>query len=195
MGVTVTSQPAVEPVSLDSVKDHLGIARGELGHDAHLTSLIKAARLAAEKYTRRALITQTRKLTLDHFPEWRIYLPNPPLQSVSSITYVDSDGVTQTVSSSLYDVHTTSSPGFVEPAYSEVWPTPRVQSQAVNITYVAGFGDAKDDIPEDIKQAIVFLVEWYFDGHGLVGPMAPAAKSLLSMAQSGASHGFYGVTR
>ncbi|MBN9265961.1 MAG: phage gp6-like head-tail connector protein [Hyphomicrobium sp.] len=102
--VTLVTGPSVEPVTLDELKAWAKIDSAD--EDALLTSLIAAARDAAEQYLRRALITQTVRLTLDldgrgidlpegvyDLPVSAIYgglptvveLPRPPVSSVTSV--------------------------------------------------------------------------------------------------------------
>src|SRR3954471_23227089 len=103
MGLKQTVAPAIEPVTLQEAKDFARV--DGLEDDGLIASLIVTARQLAELATRRALITQTWVLKADAFPRargnggWRfarrnapddsIRLPLPPLQSVTSIRYVD----------------------------------------------------------------------------------------------------------
>ena len=156
----VSSGPATEPVTKDEVEAHLRIAADS--EDTFLDTLIKAARGFVENETRRALITQTLVLTLDHFPPARhIFLENAPLQSVTSVQYVDSAGSTQTFSSSSYSVSTAKTPGQIALSDGETWPVTKNEIDAVTITYVAGYGSASD-VPQAIKQAMLMLIgHWY----------------------------------
>jgi uncharacterized phiE125 gp8 family phage protein len=161
VGLVIVTPPAAEPVSLAEIKLHLRIEPDVSAEDDLLNSLIKAARLHAERVTGRALVTQTQKLTLDYFPEWGIELPNPPLQSVTSVVYWDLNETQQTLAAANYKVVTATTPGFVEPAYGEVWPSTLEISGAVEITFVAGYGAAAA-VPDDLKAAIKLLVgHWY----------------------------------
>jgi hypothetical protein len=69
-----------------------------------------------------------------------IRVTRPPLQAVSSITYVDGTGVMQTVDPSIYNVDTTTEPGRVAPAYGQIWPIVRQQLASVQVAFVAGYG-------------------------------------------------------
>lgn len=153
----------MEPVSLDDAKRHLRVT--STLDDGYIGGLITAARKYAERRTRRAFITQTWAIKLERFPDSSssLYLPVPPLQSITSITYVDQDGATQTWSSGSYKALTSHLPGRVVLEYGEVWPTSlRDDPEAVVITFVAGYGDAATDVPQEIKQAILLMVgHWY----------------------------------
>src|SRR5579864_7623428 len=94
-GLKPVTQPAVEPVSVTMLKNH---ARIEISDDdwSVLPRFIRAARRQFERDTNRFLVTQTWDLVLDQFPLRSIPLlvPRPPLQSIVSITAVNSDGST-----------------------------------------------------------------------------------------------------
>lgn len=153
-----TVDPALEPVSLAEAKLHLKMD-GVTEDDALILALISAAREWVEQSTRRALITQTWRLKGNELPlSERLELPRPPLQSVSSFTYVDDGGSTSTWSSSKYSVLTDSEPGIVAVNYGEVWPSIRDQEDAFTVTYVAGYGALPASVPAPLRQAILLLV-------------------------------------
>jgi len=181
------SAPAVEPISLDEAKAHLRVDSSD--EDDLITSLIQAAREYAEEFLGRALITQTWDWYLDDFPSSDsvpLYVPKPPLQSVMSIQYVDSNGDTQTWDSSEYDVDVKSDPGRIAPAYGESYPDPRDQLNAVTIRFTAGYGDSASDVPQRIRQALLLILgHWYENraevviGGGSVVQVPLAAQALL----------------
>lgn len=99
-----------------------------------------------------------------------IRIPVPPLQSVTSLTYVDTNGVTQTLDPSLYIVDSNSETGRITPAFSTPWPYTRSVINAVNITFVAGYAynPATPGTPTPpvwwgkIRRAIMMTVaSWY----------------------------------
>lgn len=158
--------PTSEPLELDFVRDqHLRVANGS-EEDWYLEQLIKAARRAGERITRRAFYPQTWAYVLDAFPAYEIVLPRPPLRSVTSITYLDEDGVEQTLagSPSGYVVTTPSGPyakyGRIRPAYDETWPATRNQIGAVTVTFEAGYDVG--DVPEDILQGMLLTVGEFY---------------------------------
>ena len=131
--------------------------------DPLLNILITSARQHAEAILKRFLITQTVDLYLDSFPAWEINLP--PLQSVTSITYVDDAGATQTVSSNDYIVDATSAsvmPSRITPAYDKTWPTTRNQINAVRVRFVAGYG-AASAVPKCVKNWILMRVKTLYE--------------------------------
>lgn len=142
--------------------------------DPLLGLFIASARAAAETELHRHLVTQTLDLYLDYFPgadprwwdarqrkwfygdDYEIRLP--PLQSVTSITYVDTDGATQTLAASQYLVDAKSQPARIRPAYGLSWPSAREQANAVIVRFVAGYGAAAA-VPACIKNWMLVRVK------------------------------------
>ena len=148
MPLTIVTAPSEEPITTAEAKSQ---ARVEVADDDTIIgTMITAARQHAETVTRRAFATQTWDLFLDSFPSERIDIPLPPLQSVTSIKYIDEDGVQQTWDSSKYRVDTDSEPARITPAYDETWPTARNVTGAIEVRFVAGYGAAAA-VPEGIK--------------------------------------------
>lgn len=135
MDYQITTSPTHEPVSLEQAKRHLRVDDAE--SDALIRSYLRAARAWCEDYAGRAFCRQTITLKMSSFPA-AIQIPRPPLVAVSSITYVDTAGTTQTVASTVYDVDTTSEPGKVLLAYDQDWPDPRGHHHDVTLTCLAG---------------------------------------------------------
>jgi len=155
-----TVPPAVEPVVASDLKTWLGY--GGTDQDAVFDSMIVAAREWTEMYLNRQLITSTWRLNLMFF-EWNVIdLPKQPIQSITSITYVDTEGTNQTLSSSLYDFSADS--GRIAPVYNESWPDTRDELEPASITYVAGYGDEGHDVPEPIRQAILLIASGLWMG-------------------------------
>lgn len=160
--LTRSTNPVIEPVTLTQAKDHLRVAGN--ADDAVIASQLTAARQAVERDTRQSLTTQTWRLKLDGWPLDGIRLYMPPVQSVTSITYTDGAGSSQTWSSSEYDVFTDDRPALVLPKYNYDWPTTRGDYRNIVVTYVAGYGDSGEDVPAGLKQAILLRLEMMYDG-------------------------------
>ena len=151
----VTTAPTVEPVSLTDMKLHLRVTCSE--DDGLITALIVAARQWCEDFEGRAYITQTITMNM----EWlfsQIILPKPLLQTVESITYIDTGGDVQTLSTDLYDVDAVREPGQIVRAFSQSYPQVRGDVNGVTIVYKAGYGDAATDVPDRTIAAIKLFV-------------------------------------
>jgi len=132
----VKSPPTVEPLSLTEAKLHLRV--DHTNDDALIPTLIKVAREWCEGFQNRAFVQQTIEAKRDNF-ETTMLLPIPPLKEVSSIQYVDANGDTQTLGTSVYDVDTISEPGLITLAYNQSWPVYRSIHHAITITYKTGY--------------------------------------------------------
>ena len=177
--LSLATGPAIEPVKLSDAKTHCRIDADT--DDIYLVSLIRLARRHIEDICNIALISQTWDWYLDKFPssylytdalwdvggytEGVLFLPINPLISVSYIKYTDTDGVEQTWNSANYTVDTSSRVGRIYPVYSGTWPTSvRDYPKAVNIRFITGYSDSgasprdlSDNVPDELKQAILLL--------------------------------------
>lgn len=181
MGVLVTVPPTQEPLDLDTVKEQLRIDGDD--DDALLLRLITPARMMAEHILGRVLITQTLAYTLDAWPDtsW-MALPKPPVQSVTSVAYIDSAGDSQTWDSAEYTVSLDDWRPRLAPVYGGSWPSPRGQLDAITVTYVAGYGDTGLDVPGPILQAMLLMIDKMFGSDcGGTEPESGAPLALLSL--------------
>ena len=174
MTVRVITQPAAEPVTAGECKLDARVSGST--EDALFASWIAAARQEIEAAARRALVNRTLELTLDGWPaDGVIYLPFPPLASVTSVKYTDSDNVEHTMDAGDYVVVTETEPGFVMKAATASWPSDLRSRAAVRVRYVAGYGDA-DDVPASYKVDVRGLVKLLYDYRSGWTPEADRAK-------------------
>jgi len=171
--------PTTEPVTLAEAKVQLRVDGTD--DDDRITALIAAVREYVEVATGRALVTQTWTLVVDGFPGGGFEIPKPPLKSLTQITYVDVDGVTQTLSTDVYVVTQPTGPraasGRVDLAYAQAWPATKAEVGAVSVTFDAGYG-AADAVPDGLKQAMLLLIREWFDGTDNSG-VSKAVESLM----------------
>lgn len=172
---SLATEPSLEPVTVAEVKQYLRIDGDD--DDALLGVLITAARTWVETYTRRALITQTWDQRFPVFPVARrpLYLTKAPVQSVTSITYVDDDGATQTWATTNYTLRTfagqTAGRAWIE--VTDDTTTPSVDSNTeypVIVRTVCGYGLAAA-MPAGLKAALyVLLADLYENRAALPSP-------------------------
>lgn len=156
---SLITSPASEPVSLAEARKHLRVDSGD--EDGLIASEITAAREYCETFQGRAYVTQTWECYLDGWPaEDFIRIPLPPLQSVASVTYKDADGnVSTLVAGTDYIVDTKAHPGRVVLAYGKSWPSATLYPvNPITIRFTAGYGDAADDVPQKMRQAMLLLI-------------------------------------
>lgn len=183
MTLSTITGPAEEPLSVELVKAQLRIDDSD--EDAVIAMQIASARSVVESYLRARLINQTVRLTLDGFPS-RIELPIWPVQSITTVKYDDTAGDEQTIISTDYQLIESRKPNLVAPAYLGTWPIARADFDSVRIEFVVGYGATGNDVPADIRQAMLMLIGDFFENreNTIVG-MTPAempfgVKALLS---------------
>lgn len=156
MPLVLITPPAAEPLTYAEAAGHLRVETPT--DETYITSLVVAARQWAERYLGRALVTQTWERVLDRFPCGAIVLGMGRLASVTSVTYLDAAGASQTLGTSAYQVDDVSEPGRVLQAPSTYWPSTEAgRVNAVRVRFVAGYG-AASAVPVPIKAAMLLLV-------------------------------------
>jgi uncharacterized phiE125 gp8 family phage protein len=160
MPLTLITAPQVEPLSLDEAKQQ--VQQTSNVDDALIRSIwIPAVRERGEIATRRAFIRQVWSLVLDAFPacDW-IEIPKPPLITVDAFTYLDADGVTQTlVAGTDYVVTAPMGPrcarGRVALMPGKSWPVAQARIGAVQIQFTCGYGAVSSSVPSALKAAML----------------------------------------
>lgn len=179
---TVVVQPTEEPVSLDEAKLHLRVDGSE--EDDYIAGRITAARIACELEARRAFVARTLDLFLECWPARALKLPQPPLVSVTSITYTDDQGNTTTVSASDYVVYAGVEPGLIILKPTASWPSVALMpGPSIVVRYVAGYGTAAD-VPAIYKQAMLLTIGHMYENResvvvGTIATQLPDAVSQL----------------
>lgn len=171
MPLYLVTTPTVDVLSRADVKKHLHVEAANTDDDDLIDALIDAVTShmdGRDGILNRALIAQTWDLKLDEFPypgcrnAWRwssyhysidprddycIWIPLPPLISVTSIKYIDANGVEQTFDPASYHVVGANGgqPGRIQcrkgvswPVFMRVWPEP------VTVRFVAGYVDTSN---------------------------------------------------
>ena len=149
--------PAEEPVSLAEAKAFLKV--DDNAEDGLITTLIGAARLHIEGVTGRALMAQSWRIVLDGWPDNGVVrLPVSPLISVTGILATDDHGGSHELALAQF----LSEPDrLIVPRV--VVGMPMLQPrQGIEIDYVAGYGTEPEDVPGDLRQALLGLVaHWH----------------------------------
>jgi uncharacterized phiE125 gp8 family phage protein len=156
---------SADPLAVPFVRDqHLRAPDGE-AETAYIEHLIRVSLFEAERITWRTLLpTSDCTFRIDGgFPLITvIVIPRPPLISVEAITYVDFDGVTQTLTGSpaQFTVSAPQGPtakkGRITPLYGQVWPATRQTLDAITVQCTAGY--AEGTIPDDLTHGRLLLI-------------------------------------
>lgn len=144
--------PAIEPVSLEEAMEYCQ-AKPLPGNADLMNTLITSARIHIESTAALCLMNQTWQYVLNQgeAPE-TITLPLRPMNQVIKVAATYEPIIEIGVAGRMI-----------------VAKTPLI------VTYVAGFGDARGDVPVDLRQAILYLCnDWYhnLDERGMVRNIA-----------------------
>lgn len=160
-------QPSIEPVTLDDAKLNSRIDSSD--EDAFIVRAIRSARRQVEHRLNRALITQTWELTLDAFPASEIKIVEPSnVLSIVSVKYLDETGAEQTVPSTDYALDLGDPARFVLLAEGATWPTTSGGANCVKVRYTAGYGPAASDVPDELIDYILAIVDTRYRFRGAI---------------------------
>lgn len=182
--ISVVTPPQAEPISLAEAKWQAQIKHDD--DDEWLETLaIPSARERAEHATWRQLITGTFALRLAGFPCERVLeLPRPPLQRVTSITYLDHAGATQTFAAANYRVSAPAGPrarrGRIALVTGASWPTTADEIDAVTVLFEAGYGATGAAVPSQLKMAILRDVAGLYEQRETI-QLAPGLNEAIEL--------------
>ncbi|MEX5744656.1 hypothetical protein [Massilia sp. X63] len=111
-----------------------------------------------EHLLQRALIDQTRRVTMDAFPG-AIKMSGAPLIAVEHVKFYDPAGVLQTLDPQDYLVDSVSEPGYIVPAPGREWPPTADRVNAVEVQYRCGYGADHTAVPAAIQSYILGRLE------------------------------------
>ena len=176
----VISAPAQEPVLLADMKQHLRV--DTTADDSYILGLITACRMHLERQYEVAMITQTLQLNLDFFPWWWIFrgsnnsaywwqdqayytqiLLRGPVQSITSVTYLDPTNTPVVLSPSLYKLDAYSMPARLTPAVNQIWPATAYTINSIQVQFITGYGTADTNVPGDQKAALKMLCGHFYE--------------------------------
>lgn len=146
--------PSTEPVTLAEAKLYLRV--DNTNEDTLITDLITAARMLAESWLGRSLISQTWKIAFDTAIPFQLGLPMGPVVSVASVVIVNQDSSTVTVDSSTY---------WLNAAKNALVLNSALSGFRIEITYNTGYGDATA-VPKPVKQGLLAHIASMYDARG-----------------------------
>jgi uncharacterized phiE125 gp8 family phage protein len=161
MSLILTSQPALEPISLAEAKAHLRLDTST--EDLLITALISTARLQIEAALSIALIHQTWTYVLDRWPPTpNINLPLSPVAELLAVRTFDQDHLPTPQPLTAFQLDGSATPPRLRRNASTTAPTLRAMN-AIEISFIAGFGATPASVPAPIRQALLLLVAHWFE--------------------------------
>ncbi|MDD5353020.1 MAG: hypothetical protein PHS93_07675 [Candidatus Omnitrophica bacterium] len=133
--------------------------------DDLLNGLIKAARIMFENELGRSLMTQTWYYYRDSWPSGNSFdLPNPPVATITAVTYTDTDNTAATLDTDTYIKDIYSYKARIVLGYGETWPsTVLYPSNPIRVEYITGYGLSTTDVPELIRRMLLVQVAHMYE--------------------------------
>jgi len=175
----VTTEPIIEPVTVDEVKLFARIDTTE--EDDLIEGFIQTARTAAEDYLGRAFLSQTITSVLDFWPGLVVSLPRPPLMSVTGVYIVDEDDAETEYSSDYYYLNTTAEPGQLIIKRGSTLPTNTGRDYGKFIIRSKhGYGTDISEIPRSIRNGIMLWAAVIYSTR-VIDPKNPPPEAKASL--------------
>lgn len=156
---TITVAAAAEPVTVAEAKRQCIVSHDD--DNEYFADLIKTARNHVEEYCGVRFATQTVTLKCDRWSDFD-YLPEGPIQSVTSVTYIDTAGAEATLSTDVYELRTDGIVASIAKKYGQVWPSTQIGSRIV-VTAVVGHEAA----PPAVKHAMLAWIDQAYNNRGI----------------------------
>jgi uncharacterized phiE125 gp8 family phage protein len=169
MILTEISTPPAAAYPVRALADHLRLGTGfadDGSQDAILEAYLRAAMAAIEGRTGKAILERTLEWELGRWSDSeRQGLPVAPVGAILSVTLVTSDGVAMPVDPARYrlerDQH--------RPRLAGATMLPTIPAFGfARVVLTAGYGADWDDVPADLRQAVLLLAAYYYDNRAQV---------------------------
>ena len=130
----------LQALAQSELRAHLNLLPTDSAHadDTQISAMCLAAQAMADRYANVSTFTQILELALDAFPDGPIKLDRGPVQSITSVKYIDLNGTEQTLSNTLYALDSYSTPQWLTEAYDTEWPDTLGTVNAVKVRYMTG---------------------------------------------------------
>lgn len=151
--------PTKLPVSIEQARANMRIDGDYM--DQFLELWLKGIAGSTEHEIGQCLMRQTWEVRLDAFPE-AIDLPHPVL-SVTSVAYLDVDGVKQVLAPAAYKLVPGRYKTVLVPARGAAWPATSPEPHAVIVTVECGYGDTSDKVPVNVQLYLLAKLVDQFD--------------------------------
>lgn len=177
-------EPSELPVTLAELRQAQRVKHAR--EESYETQCLAAAVDRVQRDTHRQLMPA---LWRDYLTMWGcegyLRLQASPVQSLQGITYLDTAGERQTLSTSVYEAYTFMEPAQIRLAYGQSWPSIRTRLDTIQVDYLAGY-TGRDYVPPLLKQAIVMLAGTWLENRELavtgtiVADINPTYQALIS---------------
>ncbi len=157
----LVTPPADEPVTLEQAKQFLRVDEADTDFDVEISMQVAGARGHVEGVTSTRLIAQVVELRADGFDDLALFKVGPII-SVDEVSYLDREGIVQTVPAESYELVGAELEWGLRPASGFSWPR-SASAGTVTVRATVGYGDDGDDIPPAVRLAILLKLRALFE--------------------------------
>lgn len=187
----VINESTTEPIALAEAKLNMRVTSS--AEDSRISALITTARRLCEQELEMSLVEKTLEIAGHRLDYCGIELPEGPVRSVVSVTYVNTDGDDTVLAADQYRISPYAEPTLLMPAYDVTWPDARSDLDSVRIRYIAGYPSSDSPpqtVPAPIVQAMHLYIAHYYRNReavaeGSIGELPLGSRHLLSTYRTG----------
>lgn len=158
------SRPAVEPVTLDYAKTFLRVDHDD--DDALISDLITSARLRIETLIGGSLIMRPRRLVSTHISGRGVFINHHPVTAINRISICGAASECVEISPDSYSANLRCQPPAVTVNAPGGWRGLLSGATHIEVEFTAGFGEAAEDIPMPLRQAVMLLLAQSYEYRG-----------------------------
>lgn len=192
MILTEISAPPSAAVPVRTFADHLRLGSGftdDGSEDAVLELYLRAAMAAIEARLGRALLTRPYLCTLSRWREDTSHaLPVGPLQSVEAVILKAADGTEIMADAESFSIIRDSQRPRLVGRFGRSLPRIPRGGEA-EIRFTAGFGASWEDVPSDLRQAVLLLATHFYENRSAAADSGGLPFGVLVLLEA------YRVTR
>lgn len=140
-------------------------AQSRIEHDDDdqlIVDFIRSAVQLIEEETGYILLAREYRVDMPAFPGTAgLRIAMKPVTAVVSVTYMDSDGIEQTLDPSVYRLDQYGLYPTINLAYEQSWPATQSREDAVRVTFTAGVQQAEHIEPIAQQLLRLIVADWY----------------------------------
>lgn len=157
----ITTPTTAQWISLDDAKTYLRVDSTD--DDALIATLIDVAQSNVETNTGLRFFTQTVSLSCSEWADLA-RIPVGPISTITEITYIDREGVSQTLDPSFYALFGggTLRAG-VRTNVGKVFPLVASYEDAITVSVTVGFGADVSAVPQGLVRALMLTLGDYYE--------------------------------
>ena len=161
MTITDINAPPLEPVSLAGAKEFLRVDHDH--EDGLIADMIRAARQRIEEMARASLITRRRLFTTSRVCVSGVRLNHGPIKQIHKVSVIEANENIIDIALSDLRINLRASPANILVSKRELFSDYAADPCALSIEFDGGYGAEKDQVPMQLRQAILLLVAQHYE--------------------------------